>query len=52
MHVVGSFVPEAWVSFNEGFNALIGSKGSGKTALVECLRFALGTTYRPTARRV
>lgn len=47
MHVVGSFVPEVWVSFNEGFNALIGSKGSGKTALVECLRFALGTTVPP-----
>jgi chromosome segregation protein len=43
IHVVGSFIKEAWVPLNEGFNALIGSKGSGKTALVECIRFALNT---------
>lgn len=47
MHVVGAFVPDVWVAFNEGFNALIGSKGSGKTALVECLRFVLATTVPP-----
>jgi DNA repair ATPase RecN len=43
MHVVGTFVPESWFSFSEGLNAFIGSKGSGKTALLECLRFALNT---------
>ena len=43
VHVKGAFIPEAWVPLNEGFNALIGSKGSGKTALVECIRFALNT---------
>lgn len=43
IHVVGSFIKEVWVPLNEGFNALIGSKGSGKTALVECIRFALNT---------
>jgi len=43
MHVVGTFVPDLWVAFNDGLNALIGSKGSGKTALLECLRFVLNT---------
>lgn len=43
MHVVGAFIPDSWFSFNEGLNALIGSKGAGKTALLECLRFALNT---------
>jgi energy-coupling factor transporter ATP-binding protein EcfA2 len=43
LHVVGAFVPEMWVALNEGLNAFIGSKGSGKTALLECLRFVLNT---------
>ena len=43
MHVVGTFVPDTWISLNDGLNALIGSKGSGKTALLECLRFVLNT---------
>lgn len=43
MHVVGAFVPNTWISLNDGLNALIGSKGSGKTALLECLRFVLNT---------
>ena len=43
MHIVGSFVADTWISLNEGLNALIGSKGSGKTALLECLRFVLNT---------
>lgn len=43
VHVKGSFIPEVWMPLNEGLNALIGSKGSGKTALVECIRFALNT---------
>lgn len=42
-HVVGAFIADAWVSLNEGLNALIGAKGSGKTALLECLRFVLNT---------
>ncbi|MGE3959895.1 MAG: AAA family ATPase [Vicinamibacterales bacterium] len=50
MHVVGAFIPEAWVSLNDGLNALIGSKGSGKTALLECLRFVLNTPV-PQERR-
>jgi hypothetical protein len=43
MHVVGAFVPDVWVALSDGLNALIGSKGAGKTALLECLRFALNT---------
>lgn len=43
LHVVGAFIPDTWVRLNEGLNALIGSKGSGKTALLECLRFVLNT---------
>ena len=35
---MGAFIPDAWILLNEGLNALIGSKGSGKTALLECLR--------------
>ena len=50
LHVVGAFIPEAWVSLSDGLNALIGSKGSGKTALLECLRFVLNTPV-PAERR-
>lgn len=43
LHVVGSFITDTWIRLNEGLNALIGSKGAGKTALLECLRFGLNT---------
>ena len=43
LHVAGSFIEDAWVNLNNGLNALIGGKGSGKTALLECLRFVLNT---------
>lgn len=49
LHVVGAFIPECWLILNEGLNALIGSKGTGKTALLECLRFVL-CTHIPTER--
>lgn len=42
MHVIGEFIKDEWISFNEGMNCLIGCKGSGKTSLLECLRFVLG----------
>lgn len=35
---------EMTVTFNEGFNALIGGRGSGKSAILEYLRFGLGRT--------
>jgi len=50
LHVAGTFFPECWLQLNEGLNALIGSKGSGKTALLECLRFVLATPV-PNDRR-
>jgi DNA repair ATPase RecN len=50
MHVVGSFISEIWICLNNGLNALIGSKGAGKTALVECARFVLNTTV-PNERK-
>ncbi|MBT1512912.1 AAA family ATPase [Bradyrhizobium sp. SRL28] len=34
------------MSFNDGFNALIGGRGSGKSAFLEYLRFGLGRTDR------
>ena len=40
-HVVGAFIQDAWLTLNEGLNSLIGGKGSGKTAFLECLRFVL-----------
>jgi len=43
LHVVGAFIGDAWLALNQGLNALIGGKGSGKTALLECLRFVLNT---------
>ncbi|WP_354100335.1 MULTISPECIES: TrlF family AAA-like ATPase [unclassified Bradyrhizobium] len=32
------------ITFNDGFNAIIGGRGSGKSALLEYLRFGLGRT--------
>lgn len=43
LHVVGGFIADAWLALNEGLNALIGGKGAGKTAILECLRFVLNT---------
>jgi len=34
--------PDLTVAFNDGFTAVIGGRGSGKSALLEYLRFALG----------
>ena len=40
---MGAFIRDTWIQLNEGLNALIGSKGAGKTAVLECLRFVLNT---------
>ena len=42
-HVKGAFISDVWVTLNERLNALIGGKGAGKTALIECIRFVLNT---------
>jgi hypothetical protein len=38
------------VTFNPGFNAVIGGRGSGKTALLQYLRFGLARTERDFGR--
>lgn len=40
------------VSFNDGFNAFIGGRGSGKSAILEYLRFALGRSTLDSAEDV
>lgn len=50
LHIVGAFFPELWVCFNPGMNSLIGCKGSGKTSVLECLRFLFRATV-PKERR-
>lgn len=40
--VEGVFLGSVHFTFNDSLTALIGTKGAGKTAVLECLRFALG----------
>ena len=42
MQIKGQYFPDQWVSFSPHCNVLMGVKGSGKTSVLECLRFALG----------
>lgn len=42
MIVSSTLTGELKLTFNEGFNALIGGRGSGKSALLEYIRFGLG----------
>ncbi len=42
-HISGQFIADEWIRFNSAMNCLIGCKGSGKTSVLECLRFVLGT---------
>lgn len=42
LHVQGQFISDLWLSFSPYCNAFIGVKGSGKTSLLESLRFVLG----------
>lgn len=50
MNIRGQFYPDLWLSMSPHCNALIGVKGSGKTSVLECLRFALGAAV-PTSRQ-
>ena len=50
IHVQGQFFPDVWLRLSPYCNALIGVKGSGKTSILECLRFALGSTV-PESRK-
>jgi hypothetical protein len=42
LHIDGGFLKDCWIPFSPHCNMLIGVKGSGKTAALECLRFVLG----------
>jgi ABC-type lipoprotein export system ATPase subunit len=48
IHVQGQFLNDLWLSFSPYCNALIGVKGSGKTSLLESLRFVLGADVPQT----
>lgn len=50
IHIKGAFYPDLWMTLSPHCNALIGVKGSGKTSLLEALRFALGAPV-PAARQ-
>jgi len=50
LHISGHFFKEEWIVFNPSMNCLIGCKGSGKTSVLECLRFLFGT-FIPSDRK-
>ena len=50
LNVKGQFFSNLWLSFSPNCNACIGVKGSGKTSVLECLRFALGSPV-PESRK-
>ena len=50
INIRGQFFRDLWLSLSPYCNAFIGVKGSGKTSVLECLRFALGAQV-PESRR-
>ena len=50
IHIRGQFFRDLWLSLSPYCNAFIGVKGSGKTSVLECLRFALGSQV-PESRK-
>jgi len=50
IHISGQFIKDEWIVFNPSMNCLIGCKGTGKTAILECLRFLFGT-FIPADRK-
>ncbi len=50
VNIRGQFLTDFWLSLSPHCNAFIGVKGSGKTSVLECLRFALGALV-PESRR-
>jgi hypothetical protein len=50
LNIRGQFYSDLWLSLSPHCNALIGVKGSGKTSVLECLRFALGSPV-PSSRQ-
>ena len=43
LHIEGQFLRDHWMTLSPHLNVLIGVKGSGKTSILECLRFGLGS---------
>ena len=50
LNVRGQFLDDVWLSLSPHCNTFIGVKGSGKTSVLECLRFALGALV-PESRK-
>ena len=50
INIKGQFFRDLWLSLSPYCNAFIGVKGSGKTSVLECLRFALGSQV-PKSRK-
>lgn len=50
IHISGQFIKDEWIVFNPSMNCLIGCKGTGKTSILECLRFLFGT-FIPADRK-
>jgi len=50
LNVRGRFYPDLWLSLSPNCNAFIGVKGAGKTSVLECLRFVLGSAV-PESRK-
>ena len=50
VNIHGNYFSDLWLAFSPHCNAFMGVKGSGKTAVLECLRFALGSEV-PNVRR-
>lgn len=48
LRVYGGFLDRLDVQFSDGLNCLIGGRGSGKTTVLEFLRFALDRLPKPT----
>lgn len=47
VHVSGQFIKDEWIALSPSMNCLIGCKGSGKTSVIECLRFVFDTFIPP-----
>ena len=50
LNIRGQFFRDFWISLSPNCNSFIGVKGSGKTSVLECLRFALGALV-PDSRK-
>ena len=42
LNIQGQYFPDLWLSLSPNCNVFMGVKGSGKTSVLECLRFVLG----------